>query len=87
MYIEFIIIYIGIAVIIGLLIFDIILTMKNKAKDKSVTASKNFSQVQPKDAYKTTEINSNTGTAFCKNCYNQFSANQNVCPYCGTPRN
>ena len=84
MYPEFIAIYVGLGVIAALLIvvigFLIALMKKvsggNYYVDKSVnTAANNKSQP------------TSGGVVFCMNCSNQFPANQNSCPQCGTARN
>ena len=85
MYPEFILVYIGLVVIIGLAIAILILLIRllkdkgNKTVTPTTYSNKN---VNPQ-----VEANPASGNmAFCKKCATQFDASERFCPNCGTPR-
>ena len=84
MYIEFIIIYIGMGVIAALLLVAIALLILVLKKLRSnghvgVNSSIGFQQ-SPQRAQPM------PGIAFCVGCGTQFDAAHKVCPKCGRPR-
>lgn len=85
MYPEFIPIYIGLVIIIGLAIAILILLiclLKDKG-DKTVTPTSYFD----KNGNSPIKANQTSGNmAFCKKCAIQFDASERFCPNCGTPR-
>lgn len=95
MYIEFIIIYILLVVAIGLLIANLIVSIKNKSSDSTGFSNSSVSypaSVQQK-AQPTQEIpasapaaQQSSGVVFCKKCAHQYPSNEKFCPNCGNPR-
>ena len=78
MYIEFLAIYIGMAVLFVLLI--IVMCLEVKILKNMSGSRKNISSHR-------TGANSNTdGVVFCKRCTTRFRATEKVCPKCGLPR-
>lgn len=76
MYPEFIAIYAGLLVVIGLLVAILCLQIRvirnGHGAAPAVHQTQNFQQ---------------SGTVvFCRNCAAQFDSSQRVCPKCGTPR-
>lgn len=98
MYIEFIIIYAALAVIIGLLTFILIRLMKSgvnqsKNNNKLTQSTKNYVNQDTGNQKATisyaspSQPNSNSGgVVFCYKCGSQYSINENRCPHCGTQR-
>lgn len=77
MYPEFIPIYVGLVVIIGLLITILIFLLKRTSGKTSTVQKMMSGNIAPKE----------TGAiVFCKNCATQFDASQRCCPKCGAPR-
>ena len=86
MYPEFIPIYIGLAVLIGLCVAILILLIKQirgagytMPKQKKSNNNNVYTNHRPNEVY-------NGNMAFCKKCAAQFSASERFCPKCGTPR-
>lgn len=78
MYTEFIIIYIGLAVLFVLLAVVLILLIKRCAIRM---------RHRPAKPYQGGSSTLGSGSmAFCKNCAASFDASLRVCPKCGTPR-
>lgn len=84
MYPEFIPIYVGILIIIGMLAYIIVMlkTNTNNVKEHTNTYTAQSSIHKPE-----TTIKQNSGNiVFCKKCATEFDASLKVCPNCGTPR-
>lgn len=81
MYPEFIAIYIGLLIIIGLLVTILVLILKKQNDNNRPTA--NFTARQ-----NNFETNASAGgnIVFCKKCAAEFDSTQKCCPKCGTPR-
>jgi len=81
MYPEFIAIYIGLLIIIGLLVTILVLILKKQNDNSRPTA--NFTARQ-----NNFETNASAGGSivFCKKCAAEFDSTQKCCPKCGTPR-
>ena len=81
MYPEFIAIYIGLLIIIGMLVTILVLILKKQNDNSRPTA--NFTARQ-----KNFETNASSGGSivFCKKCAAEFDSTQKCCPKCGTPR-
>ena len=81
MYPEFIAIYIGLLIIIGMLVTILVLILKKQNDNSRPTA--NFTARQ-----KNVETNASSGGSivFCKKCAAEFDSTQKCCPKCGTPR-
>jgi NADH pyrophosphatase NudC (nudix superfamily) len=86
MYPEFIPIYAGLAVLIGLCVAILILLVKQSKNISGYTMPKQkkinnsgYTNHKSRDLY-------NSNMAFCKKCATQFSASERFCPKCGTPR-
>ena len=79
MYPEFIAIYVGLLVVIGLLVTILILMLKN---DNSRPTA-NFTAKQNNFE---TNASSSGSIVFCKKCAAEFDSTQKCCPKCGTPR-
>ncbi len=82
MYIEFLIIYILLGVLIVLAITAIILLIAVLKK----TGSKKPSVYQHVLQYQAGPHGGSGNDAFCKKCGSKFDAALNICPHCGTPR-
>lgn len=79
MYTEFIIIYIGLAVLFVLLAVVLILLIKLLRNQNAAP--------RPAKPYQGGSSTLGSGSmAFCKNCATSFDASLRVCPKCGTPR-
>lgn len=96
MYPEFIIIYVLLAIILGLLVGVIVLLIKNGKSNQgysapnvppvsSVTPITN-TQPMATPAQNQSTVSSTGGVVFCKKCAKTYSSDQNFCPNCGTPR-
>lgn len=81
MYPEFIAIYVGLVIIIGLLVANLVLTIK-KQKD-NYTPTVNYT---PKQNNIETSTSFDGRIVFCKKCAAEFDSTQKCCPKCGTPR-
>ena len=81
MYPEFIAIYVGLLIVIGLLVTILVLMLKKQNDNSRPTA--NYTAKQ-----NNFEAPTSTGGSivFCKKCAAQFDSTQKNCPKCGTPR-
>ena len=81
MYPEFIAIYVGLLIVIGLLVTILVLMLKKQNYNSRPTA--NYTAKQ-------NNFETNTSTSgsivFCKKCAAEFDSTQKCCPKCGTPR-
>lgn len=82
MYPEFIAIYIGLIIAIGLLVAILVLMLKNR--DNST--GKPVGNYVPKQKNYEVNVSQSGSIVFCKNCAAEFDASQKFCPKCGTPR-
>lgn len=80
MYPEFVPIYIGLVITIGLLVAILILLLK-----KTVNNSKPTNYVANQNNFEATAPTGGS-IVFCKKCAAQFDSTQKICPKCGTPR-
>ena len=95
MYIEFIIIYILLVIAIGLLVANLVVSLKNKSgegtgfSNNATTFSAPVQQksqlVQESQTHSPAPQQSNR-VVFCKKCAHQYPANEKFCPNCGNPR-
>lgn len=85
MYPEFIAIYAGLAILIGLGIVILILLIKLVKNNDGfpMPSQKNMPVVDSPAKY---SESSGGNMAFCKKCAAQFDSSQRCCPKCGTPR-
>lgn len=82
MYPEFIPIYVGLGIVIILLLVVILLLLiftrrifrGKKIKKKLV------------DRHSNNVKDESTGIVICRNCHEQYSSNENICPSCGLVR-
>lgn len=72
MYPEFIIMYVGLAIVLIVSIVNLVFTIRLSKKMKINNAMGNRSHVG--------------GVVFCKKCATEFDSNTKVCPNCGTIR-
>lgn len=77
MYIEFLVIYIGLAIAIILSIVNLILLLKRTSNNGSVSKKIISANTAPSEV---------GNIVFCKSCATQFDASERCCPKCGTPR-
>lgn len=81
MYPEFIAIYVGLLIVIGLLVTILVLMLKKQNDNSRPTA--NYTAKQ-------NNLEANTSPSgsivFCKKCAAEFDSTQKCCPKCGTPR-
>ena len=99
MYIEFIIIYIMLAISIALGVINLVFALRGKKEEKdsftferptrqSTSFAQQSQQEQPKTAPQNNNVGSaNAGVVFCRKCAHQFPADEKFCPCCGTPKN
>lgn len=83
MYPEFIPIYVGLGIIVFLLLVVILLLIvfTNKIfKGKKINKKSNDSNRS------SSNIDELSGIIICRNCHEQYSANENICPSCGLVR-
>lgn len=85
MYPEFIAIYVGLAILIGLGICILILLIKLLKNNDGLPmpSQQHISVVEAQPKYSEP---SGGNMAFCKKCAAQFDSSQRCCPKCGTPR-
>lgn len=83
MYIEFLIIYIGMGALFLLSITILILLIVLLRKNGDTYVPK-YSNSVPQSTVQTTVPSGNI--VFCKKCATEFDASQRFCPRCGTPR-
>ena len=85
MYPEFIAIYVGLAVLIGLGVCILVLLIKLLKNNDGLPmpSQKNMPLV---DSHSKSYEPSGGNMAFCKKCATQFDSSQRCCPKCGTPR-
>ena len=81
MYPEFIPIYVGLLIVIGLLVTILILLLKKQNDNSRPTA--NFTAKQNNFE---TNASSSGSIVFCKKCAAEFDSTQKCCPKCVTPR-
>lgn len=83
MYIEFIIIYIMLGIMILLLSSVLILQIVHIKKVSHTSTGINMKSKKPgnNSGRQVTE-----GVVFCMSCAEQFPASERVCPHCGTAR-
>lgn len=81
MYPEFIAIYVGLLIIIGLLVTILILMFKKQNDNCRPTAN----YIAKQNNFET-NASSSGSIVFCKKCAAQFDSTQKNCPKCGTPR-
>ena len=92
MYVEFIIIYIilGLILILNIAVVILLIKVLKKLNSRSGRALVPQNYGGGQNAYQQTPVvNGNTvslGTVFCKNCGAQFDGIHKICPKCGTPR-
>lgn len=89
MYPEFIAIYIGLAVLIGLAIAILVMLVKIKKSGSGFSARRTSSTPEIKtqaSTYTPASTPSSGNVVFCKKCATRFDANEKFCPKCGTPR-
>lgn len=88
MYPEFIAIYVGLVIVIGLLIALLILGSKilNKLQSRPSLGAQFTSQPTMNAQPQYRAPMQQGAIVFCKNCATQYDANTHVCPKCGTPR-
>lgn len=85
MYPEFIAIYIGLAVLIGLAVAILVLLIcLLKGKGNKMVMPTTYSDKNANPPIKANQTSGNM--AFCKKCATQFDASERFCPNCGTPR-
>lgn len=90
MYIEYVIIFIALGVIIALLIAAVImLGILFKDRDKSMPVyNRNLVSPQTQDGVPAQKSNksSSSNVVFCRHCAASFDSSQKVCPSCGNQR-
>lgn len=89
MYIEYIIIFIALGVIIALLIpMLIMLIMLYKDKDLNTPVYNRNTPAKEKEQknIKSENAPKSNKVVFCRHCATQFDASQKICPQCGTQR-
>ena len=85
MYPEFIVIYVGLAVLAALMIAVLVLLVKLVKQAGAKPISKTYtSQINNSTTAPTNVATGNI--VFCKHCAAEFDSSQRVCPKCGTPR-
>lgn len=88
MYIEFVIIYILLVVLIALAVVNLVFMLKNKGGNNISFKNENQQPVEPVKTSASPSYNANQGDSvvFCINCATQYSSSEKCCPNCGTPR-
>lgn len=89
MYIEYIIIFIGLGIIIALLIPILVLLslLWRERDEKTPVYNRNsFLKDEKEPKVKKNSPPSNGNVVFCRNCAAQFDVSKKVCPECGTQR-
>lgn len=87
MYPEFIAIYIGLAILIGLGVVILILLIRlNQNGDKQNISIRKATPVVNQTISPVDITNNSANTVFCTKCATQFSSEEHFCPNCGTPR-
>lgn len=86
MYIEFVLIYVGLGVLIAMLAAVLVLQITILAKIGKNKRSAGYVQFQSNPYGNANSANQRTGTVFCTQCATQFDAMHVVCPKCGKPR-
>lgn len=81
MYPEFIAIYVGLLIVIGLLVTILVLMLKKQNDNSRSTANYTAKQNTLE-----TNASSSGSIVFCKKCAAEFDSTQKCCPKCGTPR-
>lgn len=88
MYPEFIAIYVGLGVLAAMLLAVIVMLIMLMKKFSGQSSYKSVPiKAAPVNVMQNHPIQqSGAGVVFCKSCQNQFAANANSCPHCGTIR-
>ena len=89
MYIEFIIIFICLGVIIALLIpILVMLSLLWRERDEKtpVYNRNNFLKDEKESKQKKNSVQPAGNVVFCRHCASQFDASRKTCPECGTQR-
>lgn len=85
MYLEFIVIYIclGVIIALGIAILAMLIKINNSNDSFPVQTHNKFIK---KNSQKVPNDSQDSNLAFCKKCATQFNASERFCPKCGTPR-